>query len=73
MICAGTYDAGVVDKIVEPGVGEDRLDGVRRSADAVEVAYVHLDDVQGALRTVLQRRQLCRLLGRAARGDNEVV
>lgn len=48
-----TYDASVVDEVVETGVAEDRLNILRGCADAVEVADVELDDMQRPLRGAL--------------------
>ena len=70
---AFTHNRCVIHKVVETLVAEDRLEILGDGADVVRVADVELDDVQDALRRVLQRLQRAGLLGIATRGDDDVV
>lgn len=66
----GTYDACVVDKVVKAVLAEDGRDRLGDRPDAVEVGDLQPDDVQRALRAVLQPVQRSRLLrGPACRND----
>lgn len=68
-----THDAGVVHEVVEAVVTEDRPELLRDRATALEIADVGLYDLSGVFRRLVHRVKGGRLLGVAARGDDEVA
>lgn len=68
----GTYDASVVDEVVETGVPKARLEVLCGCADTVEVTDVELDDVQCPFCGVLQVKKCGRLLWGTDARDDEV-